>query len=354
MRDQQPVDTQADATDCASWLDSDPWIEQGTLPHPNDQQYTGQPDFFQLGHILGPQESQPQHSRLLKGVGIISKLTDPQYTAAEEYLEPDTVWLARMLASAPDPDHFQAGRMHAHVDVLDAFFTQTGSNNPNSRKIRTWVRHGIKLPFVGVGHKSHAQAAHYDRNLQVVKRMLSRSVGEANISPLLEGSKPSAVQFQNHKSVQTYAAFVDSELAKALAKGVIAEWPFADPPTVVSGLKVVDDKLPKLRLCINPMYINLFLRYEPLQYEKLLDLTHIIQQGDYMSTSDDKSGYWQLDMHPSMWQFIGFQYKGAFYCFKVLPFGISIACWVYSIIKQELFRPLRKAGARLQYLIDDR
>lgn len=76
--------------------------------------------------------------------------------------------------------------------------------------------------------------------------------------------------------------------------------------------------------------------------------------GDFMTTSDDKSGYWQLDMHPDMWQYLGFEYKGIYYCFKVLPFGISIACWIYSVIKQEVYRPARNQGARLQYLIDDR
>lgn len=132
--------------------------------------------------------------------------------------------------------------------------------------------------------------------------MLTKAVGSDAVSTHLQGSKPSPIQFHNHKSVQTYAAFVDTELVKALAKGVIAEWPFPDPPTVVNGLKVVDDKIPKLKLCINPMCIN----------------------------------------------------KGVYYCFKVLPFGVSIACWIYSIIKQELYRPARIQGARLQYLIDDR
>ena len=67
---------------------------------------------------------------------------------------------------------------------------------------------------------------------------------------------------------------MDTELVKALAEGVIAEWPFPEPPTVVNGLNVVDDKLPKLRLCINPMYINLFLKYEPLKYDRLQLVGH--------------------------------------------------------------------------------
>ena len=85
---------------------------------------------------------------------------------------------------------------------------------------------------------------------------------------------------------------MDTELVKALTKGVIAEWPFPEPLTVVTGLNVVAHKLPKLRLCINPMYINLFLKYQPLKYNRLQDLMDIIGPGDFMTTSDDKSGYW--------------------------------------------------------------
>ena len=179
---------------------------------------------------------------LSKGLGMLWKLSNPSYTATDEYAESDAAWSARMVKLAPDPDQFQAGRMHSHATLLDAYFTLTDSLNANNKRVKTWIRHGIKLPFVGVGHKSHDRAA--QQNLEVVKRMLIKAVGSDAVSTHLQGSRPSPVQFHNHKSVQTYASFVDTELDKALAKGVIAKWPFPDPPTVVNGLKVVDDKLP--------------------------------------------------------------------------------------------------------------
>ena len=72
--------------------------------------------------------------------------------------------------------------------------------------------------------------------------MLSRAVGSSRVQEHLAGNKPAAVQFPNHKSVDTYRPFVQSEVAlKGVAKGVIAEWPFEQGPTVVNGLKVFDD-----------------------------------------------------------------------------------------------------------------
>lgn len=79
--------------------------------------------------------------------------------------------------------------------------------------------------------------------------MLAKAVGAEQVVAYLEGTTSSRVQFPNHKSAQSHEAFVDAELAKAEAKGVIVKWPFAEPPKVVNGLKVVEGK--KNRLCIH-------------------------------------------------------------------------------------------------------
>ena len=122
------------------------------------------------------------------------------------------------------------------------------------------------------------------------------------------------------------------------------------PPVVVNGLRVVDEKFPKLRLCINPMYLNLFMRYKPVQYERLSEVADMAMEGDYAFTTDDKSGYWQ---HVEMWKYMAFRVKGKTYCFTHLPFGLSPACYVYTYVKQEIYRPLQAAGLRMDFLIDD-
>ena len=42
-----------------------------------------------------------------------------------------------------------------------------------------------------------------------------------------------------------------------------------------------------------------------VKYEQLTDL--MVDKGDYMTSSDDKSGFWQVPLHPSMWQYVAFQ-----------------------------------------------
>ena len=117
--------------------------------------------------------------------------------------------------------------------------------------------------------------------------------------------------------------------------------------------KVVTDK-PKKRLCINPMYINTHMKYEPVRYETLTDLSDMIEEGDYLTTSDDKSGYWQIPLHPDMWTYVGIEHKGAYYVCPVKPFGIMSGPHDYTQVKQEVYRPLRELGVRLTMLLDDR
>ena len=45
---------------------------------------------------------------------------------------------------------------------------------------------------------------------------------------------------------------------------------------MVNGLKLMDDKLPKLRLCMNRVYVQFYMRYLPLQYENFNSLVDIM------------------------------------------------------------------------------
>lgn len=136
--------------------------------------------------------------------------------------------------------------------------------------------------------------------------MLAKAKGPEHMEECLQGVEPSEDQFPDHKSAEAYATFVDTEVAKALQK-VVVVWPFQDPPRVICGLTVVDDKH-KLRLCINPMYPSVLMEHWSVNYERLLDLVDLLGSGDYVSTSDDKSDYWQLPLHQtcgSMWHLSG-------------------------------------------------
>lgn len=107
--------------------------------------------------------------------------------------------------------------------------------------------------------------------------MLEKAVGKDSVEQYLTGKVPHAVQFPNHLSVKKYKTFVKSELAACLDKGVIKKWTLNRVPQVVNGIKVVDDK-PKLQLCLNPMYINSFMEYQPVKYENIQAMMDMLQK----------------------------------------------------------------------------
>ncbi|DBA94940.1 TPA: hypothetical protein ACH3X1_002466 [Trebouxia sp. C0004] len=151
-----------ETADVAGWLDSDPMLDHGIFRSHTAQQVIGKPEFFRLGPILqAPQDTQHLHDMLSRGVGMLWKLSSPLYTAAEEYAEEDAAWSAGMVNMAPDPDLFQAGRMHAHVTLLDAYFTNTDSLDASNKRVKAWIRHQAAIcgkwgtshiPFYSVIH----------------------------------------------------------------------------------------------------------------------------------------------------------------------------------------------------------
>ena len=342
-----------DGNDMCKWLEEDPLEQPKERQNVVNSVQENTEDYFVLIGSMDEAELDNQKAILHDGLEILRKLQDPEYSAETEYDESDVDWMARLKTYGPDPECFQAGRMHACAEVLAEYFAVTGNRSANAKKLVRSMQHGIKFEFVGVDHKSHWDAPQRKQKEQIVNRMLQMATGQEDIQHLLQGKEPAKVQFPNHKSVQKHAEFVRQELQKALDKGVIKQWTFQEPPHVVNGLKIVEGR-DKNRMCINPMYINRFMRRDPVRYEKLQDMSELVEIGDYLTTSDDKSGYWQLSLHPDMWKYVGFEFEGQFYCFPMMPFGIMSACHTYTMLKQEIYRPLRQLGVRMTMLLDDR
>ena len=85
----------------------------------------------------------------------------------------------------------------------------------------------------------------------------------------------------------------------------------------------------------------------------------LFDRGDYMITFDLKSGYHHIDIHPDCWPYLGFAWNDSseccrkFYMFRVLPFGLSTACYVFTKVLRPLVKHWRSQGRRAVIYIDD-
>ncbi|KAG2500966.1 hypothetical protein HYH03_000788 [Edaphochlamys debaryana] len=59
---------------------------------------------------------------------------------------------------------------------------------------------------------------------------------------------------------------------------------------------------PGLPRAARELYPNLFMEIPPLKYEAVTDMPGYLQQGDFMFTTDDKSGYWNFQLDPEMYR----------------------------------------------------
>jgi len=303
----------------------------------------------------------PRGERVSEGCSTATRVVDEALgelhrLARDELYQPEVPagWVERLKELLPDPERFMAGELGRRAKVWEHFFKATGAGAAETERVLRWLKEGVACAFGEVETPGQQLAPFHKKKVEIVKEMLRRALPkESSVADHLEGGKPKPVHFPNHRSVGQYEEFVTKEVGEMVAKGVVKEWAAASKPVVVNGLRVVDDKAPKLRLCLNPMYINLFMRYKPVKYERVQDVAHLAEEGDFAFTTDDKSGYWQVPMHPAMWKYLAFMVGGRVYCFTHLPFGVAPACYIYTAIKQAIYRPLRAWGLRIVALIDD-
>ena len=149
--------------------------------------------------------------------------------------------------------------------------------------------------------------------------------------------------------------FVVSAIEELLAAGCIVS--STECPAVCSPLSVVRNAKGKLRLVLDLRYVNQFLPKQKFKYEGLDLVVQMFEKEDYFFTFDLKSGYHHVDIHEDFWKYLGFSWMRdghrCFYMFKVLPFGLASACYVFTKLLRPLVKKWRGSGMRAIVYIDD-
>jgi len=171
--------------------------------------------------------------------------------------------------------------------------------------------------------------------------------------PLL--SLPETFEKANHKSALENTDFVSSALTDLENNRCILE--VDNVPHICSPLSVVTNSSGKKCLVIDLRYLNGYLLKEKFKYEDLRLAMLMFQKGDYLFSFDLKSGYHHVDIHKSHWEYLGFAWdkgKGKkYFCFKVLPFGLATACYVFTKLLRPVIKHWRSQGLRAIIYLDD-
>jgi len=108
--------------------------------------------------------------------------------------------------------------------------------------------------------------------------------------------------------------FVSSAIVEMLAAYAVTLLSPGEKPTVVSPLGVV----------------------MVFKSEGLKDLADLAEKGDYAVSYDLMSGYFHVDLRQRSRTLVGFQWKGKYYTYNCLPFGLSTSPWVFSKVMRDL------------------
>ena len=165
---------------------------------------------------------------------------------------------------------------------------------------------------------------------------------------------PPSCCIKNNRSALSHGQFVANAIHELLLNRCIVEVPYK--PYCCNPLSVVEGR--KLRLVLDlSRSVNLFVKPFKFKYEGLPTLASMLEENQWFFTFDIESGYHHIDINCNDREYLGFSwcFSGIprYFMFKVLPFGLSSACYLFT----RMFRPLvlrwRSLGILAVMYIDD-
>ncbi|XP_041374747.1 uncharacterized protein LOC121387640 [Gigantopelta aegis] len=112
---------------------------------------------------------------------------------------------------------------------------------------------------------------------------------------------------------------------------------------------------PELRMIHNLAVFNDHYLSPPPTFKMLTlrDIIAVIRPGDWLASLDLKDAYLHVPMHADFHHYLRFVLQGRHYEWTVLPFGISIAPWLFTRITTPMSRFLHRRGISFYPYLDD-
>ena len=128
--------------------------------------------------------------------------------------------------------------------------------------------------------------------------------------------------------------------------------PYCCNPLTVAGSEE------KPRLVIDLRHVNEYLDFPKFKYKDLRTVRQYFERNTYFVTFDLKNGYHHVSINEKYKKYLGFAWKFTdgtvrFYQFKVLPFGLASACYVFTKLMRPLVKKWRSQGIKCTVYLDD-
>jgi len=150
---------------------------------------------------------------------------------------------------------------------------------------------------------------------------------------------PTGILLPNNKSARDNSSFVSQAISDLLHLGLIVE--VFVPPTVINPLSVSFNSQGSPRLILDLRHVNKCVPKPKFRMEDWKTFLNYVVPDGFMFKFDMKSGYHHVDICNTHQQYLGFQWPlhsnlNRYFCFTVLPFGLSSSPYLFT----KFFRPL--------------
>ena len=99
--------------------------------------------------------------------------------------------------------------------------------------------------------------------------------------------------------------------------------------------------------------LNVFLKKIHFRMETVSSIRESIRPGDWATSLDLKDAYFHVLIHHRFRRWLRFSWKDKVFQFRALPFGLSLAPWVFTRITREIVLVAHSQGIRLSVYLDD-
>ena len=126
-----------------------------------------------------------------------------------------------------------------------------------------------------------------------------------------------------------------------------------EPPRCILAMRAVPKKNGKHRLVIDCCPINEPMQKLPFSQEGIKIVAELKEENDILMTVDVKDGFHHIPLHRDSQTYVGISWKGRYYVWCVLCFGIAIAPYLFHKTLRPVISFLRQKGVRVAPFVDD-
>lgn len=159
------------------------------------------------------------------------------------------------------------------------------------------------------------------------------------------------IQFDPPRDPGRYEV-LSEEVRAMLQKEVITEVTDGSPG-FYSRIFTVPKKNGTYRPVIDLSPLNRTLKRIKFKMETAKSIRLSIRPGDWATSLDLRDAYFHVSMHPETWKYLRFVWEGRVFQFVSLPFGLSPAPYIFTMVTKQLAILGRKRGLRVKMYLDD-